>query len=140
MNLIIAGGRDFDNWPLLCESLDHILKKTPMSTITIFCGMAKGADNMGMLYATMNYIPVRRFPADWDTHGKKAGILRNQEMIDAGATHLVAFWDQKSKGTADMIKRAIKAGLAVRVVKYEPKEQNKPKYMKGISTIKREEV
>jgi hypothetical protein len=123
MNLIIAGGRDFDNWHLLWESLERILKDTDKSTITVFCGMAKGADTLGKQYALLNNIPVKLFPADWDTHGKKAGILRNQEMIDAGATHLVAFWDQKSRGTADMIKRATKAGLAVRVVKYEPKEE-----------------
>lgn len=78
---------------------------------------------LGERWAKSQNIAVKLFPADWDTHGKKAGILRNQEMIDAGATHLVAYWDQKSKGTADMIKRATKAGLAVRVVKYESKEE-----------------
>lgn len=138
MNLIIAGGRDFDNWHLLWESLERILKDTDKSTITIFCGMAKGADTLGKQYALLNNIPVKPFPADWDNldapgavikttksgkkYNSKAGILRNQEMIDAGATHLVAYWDQKSKGTADMIKRATKSGLAVRVVKYTPKE------------------
>ncbi len=118
MNLIIAGGRDFNDYDLLCQSLDHLLKNTDKSMITVFCGMAKGADNLGMLYADTHGITVKFFPADWDKHGKKAGILRNQEMIDAGATHLVAFWDQKSKGTADMIARAKRAGIQVRVINY----------------------
>lgn len=124
MNLIIAGGRDFDDYALLERSLSNILRNIDKSTITVFSGQAKGADYLGERWAKAQSprISVRWFPAKWDTHGKKAGMLRNQEMIDAGATHLVAFWDQKSKGTADMIKRATKAGLAVRVVKYEPKE------------------
>ena len=139
MNLIIAGGRDFDDYPLLCKSLDHLLKNTDKSTITVFSGQAKGADSLGEQYAKQRHIPVKHFPADWDKHGKKAGILRNQEMLDAGASHLVAFWDGVSKGTADMVNRATKAGLHIRVVKYEAKEQIKPRHSTGISNIKREE-
>jgi len=138
MNLIIAGGRDFDDYALLERSLNNILQNVDKSTITVFSGKAQGADWLGEHWAKCKGIPVKPFPADWDNldapgavikttksgkrYNSKAGILRNQEMIDAGATHLVAYWDQKSKGTADMIKRATKAGLAVRVVKYEPKE------------------
>lgn len=138
MNLIIAGGRDFDDYFLLDKSLTWFLKNVDKSTITVFSGKAQGADSLGEHWVKCKGISVKPFPADWDNldapgavikitksgkkYNSKAGILRNQEMLDAGATHLVAYWDQKSKGTADMIKRAAKAGLAVRVVKYEPKE------------------
>ena len=120
MNLIIAGERDFDDYALLCKSLDHLLKNTDKSTITVFSGQAKGADYLGERWAKSKNprILIRQFPADWDKHGKKAGILRNQEMLDAGASHLVAFWDKSSRGTKDMIDRATKAGIVVRVVDY----------------------
>lgn len=134
MNLIIAGGRDFTDYNLLCQSLDHLLKNTDKSMITVFCGKARGADSLGEDYATERGIRVKPFPADWDDitvegavikttrAGKKynarAGILRNQEMLDAGATHLVAYWDGKSKGTSDMISRAKRAGIQVRVINY----------------------
>lgn len=118
MNLIIAGGRDFDDYALLDKSLTWFLQNVDRPTLTIFSGKAKGADYLGELWAASQQIAVRLFPADWDTHGKKAGILRNQEMIDAGATHLVAFWDKKSKGTSSMISLAKKAGMQVRVVYY----------------------
>ncbi|RTL04179.1 DUF2493 domain-containing protein [Candidatus Dependentiae bacterium] len=141
MNLIIAGGRDFDDYYLLCQSLDHLLKNTDRSMITVFSGQAKGADYLGERWAKAQSprIPIRWFPANWDKHGKKAGILRNQEMLDAGATHLIAFWDGKSRGTNDMITRAKRAGIQVRVINYELKKTTKPKFYRGISNIKKEE-
>ncbi len=123
MNLIIAGGRDFDDYDLLSRELDYLLSKTPKEIITIFVGGAKGTDTLGFIYAWNNKIDYRVFMADWTVHGKKAGILRNQQMLDAGATHLVAFWDKKSRGTADMIDRAKKAGIMVRVFYYNQEEK-----------------
>ncbi len=119
MNLIIAGGRDFDDYYRLDKNLTWLLQNVDRTTLAIFSGQAKGADRLGEIWATRNGITVRQFPADWDKHGKKAGILRNQEMLDAGASHLVAFWDEKSRGTFDMISRAKKVGIHVRVVKYK---------------------
>ncbi|MFB4280831.1 SLOG family protein [Nonomuraea sp. MTCD27] len=56
-------------------------------------------------------IPV---PADWETHGRKAGPLRNQWMVDLGHDLVLAFHDGASRGTADCIRRAEKAGIPVR--------------------------
>jgi hypothetical protein len=117
MNLIIAGGRDFDNYSYLEKVLNHLLSRTDKETITIFCGKAKGADSLGERYALHNGIRVREFPADWNTHGKRAGILRNIEMGDE-ATHLVAFHDTVSRGTKQMIDYAEKKGLVVKVYNY----------------------
>lgn len=55
-------------------------------------------------------------PADWDTHGKAAGPIRNEEMAKAGADLCIAIWDGKSRGTLDMIKRATQHGIPVRIV------------------------
>ena len=54
--------------------------------------------------------------AKWDELGKKAGPIRNQEMVDAGADLCVAFWDGKSRGTLDCIKRAVVAGIPVQII------------------------
>jgi hypothetical protein len=54
--------------------------------------------------------------AKWDELGKKAGPIRNQEMVDAGADLCLAFWDGNSSGTLDCIKKAVKAGIPVRIV------------------------
>lgn len=116
MKLIIAGGRDFNNYDLLKTKLDYLLSKTTDNVI-IVSGCAKGADKLGEQYAIERGYECTLFPADWDTHGKKAGYLRNKQMAEHG-THCVLFWDGKSKGTAIMKELAEEYGLKLVVVKY----------------------
>jgi rubrerythrin len=119
--VIIAGGRDFEeprHYQMMCKEVDEFLGPYEDNhNIYIVSGMAKGADTLGIMYAESrgySYIP---FPADWDRYGKGAGHIRNQEMSDVSDA-LVAFWDKESRGTKDMIARAIKLGLVVKVVNY----------------------
>lgn len=46
-----------------------------------------------------------------------AGMNRNHSMGDS-ATHLLAFWDGKSKGTQDMIEYMTRIGKSVKVINY----------------------
>jgi hypothetical protein len=68
----------------------------------IVSGGARGVDTFGEIYARDNCIKVKVFPADWNTHGKKAGYLRNVQMAEY-ADALLAIWDGESKGTKHMI-------------------------------------
>lgn len=115
--IIIAGGRDFNNYALLKEYVDKFLSTYPSDSIEIVSGNARGADKLGERYAKEHNLPVKLFPANWDKYGKRAGYLRNQEMADY-ANMLIAFWDRKSKSTNHMINIAKKAGLIVKVVYY----------------------
>lgn len=56
-------------------------------------------------------------PADWDGKGKAAGYIRNAEMADY-ADALIAFWDDESRGTGNMIALAQDKGLKVRIISY----------------------
>jgi len=112
--VIIAGTRDFNNYPLLCRKLDYFLQN--LTNIEIVSGCARGADQMGEKYAQDHGLFIKRFPADWDSNGKAAGPIRNTQMADYG-THLVAFWDGESKGTKNMIDTAKKKGLDIRILK-----------------------
>jgi hypothetical protein len=58
---------------------------------------------------------VERHPADWQQFGRGAGPKRNQEMVDLGADICLAFMNPGSRGTADCVRRAEKAGIPVRV-------------------------
>lgn len=106
MRYIIAGGRDFNNYDILCAVMNTIKKYGPSvnKPITeIVTGDARGADTLGAQWATAHDIHVKHFPANWDEYGKSAGFIRNAEMADY-ADAAICFWDGKSKGTAHMIK------------------------------------
>lgn len=115
--VIIAGGRNFNDYNLLAKTMDHLLSKIK-DEITVVCGKARGADTLGEQYAKERGFSIRYFPANWERYGKAAGYLRNTEMAQ-NAEALVAFWDGKSLGTRHMIETAKSRGLNVRVVRYD---------------------
>ena len=117
MKVIIAGGRDFKDYDLLTRKCDDILKEVDHLDLEIVSGGARGADYLGELYAQVQSLPLKIFPADWDTHGKAAGPIRNTQMAEY-ADALIAFWDGRSRGTKHMIDTATKNNLNVRVVRY----------------------
>ena len=116
--IIIAGGRDFMDYNLLKEKTNKILQEKKVThKIVIISGCARGADTLGLRYASENAFDVEEYPADWDKYGKKAGYMRNVEMAE-NADALIAFWDGKSKGTKHMIDIATERNLPTRVIRY----------------------
>lgn len=110
MIFLVCGGRDFDDKRGLEDALDRLHAK--VNVTKIISGAANGADRMATNWAWTRGIAWQEFPADWDNHGKAAGPIRNQQMLDEGKPDgVVAF--PGGKGTADMIKRAYAAGVTV---------------------------
>jgi hypothetical protein len=118
MHLIVAGGRDFNDYSRLSKILDRIVKIIGSDELVIISGAANGADNLAIRYARESGIKLIEKPANWNKYGKRAGYIRNREMADI-ATHLLAFWDGKSKGTANMISIAESENIEVMVCRYE---------------------
>jgi hypothetical protein len=118
--IIIAGGRDFNNYKMLVDFCDNLLLEVVVTMgkdIKVVCGMADGADTLGKKYADANKFEVAEYPAEWKKYGKSAGYRRNEQMA-ANADALIAFWDGISKGTGHMIDIAKSKGLPVRVCRY----------------------
>ena len=124
--VIIAGGRDFNDYPLLKAKCDKILaSKSQTHNIVVITGAARGADSLGEQYAREKGYTIDSRPADWNAHGKSAGFIRNVQMANS-ADALIAFWDGQSKGTKHMIDTAINKGLEVRTIIY--RNMNKEEY------------
>jgi hypothetical protein len=94
MKLAIIGSRTFNNYELLYDHLEEHLNTTTM----VVSGAARGADSMGERWAKENDIETLIFPAEWDKYGKRAGYIRNEDIIK-NCDFCVAFWDGASKGT-----------------------------------------
>jgi hypothetical protein len=111
MRALVCGGRDYDDrdhvWNTLCE-LDA--ERGPFEVV--IHGRATGADSEAMIWAQGLGRKHAPFQADWHTHGRAAGPLRNQRMIDEGRPNLVIAFPG-GRGTADMVRRAKAAGVEV---------------------------
>ena len=119
--IIIAGGRDFNNYQLLIQSINEWsesgIEQFQDTELAIVSGMARGADALGVKYGDQHGIKVYEFPAEWDVYGKSAGYRRNADMAKF-SDGLLAFWDGKSKGTRHMIETMYGLGKFVKVVNY----------------------
>jgi hypothetical protein len=115
MKVIIAGGRDFNNYEFLKERCDYLFQN--QTDVEIVSGNANGADKLGEQYAIEKNYSLKIFKAEWDKYGKGAGFIRNTEMSNY-ADALIAFWDGTSKGTLHMINESRKKNLKVRIINY----------------------
>jgi hypothetical protein len=108
--VLVCGGRHYDNFKQFDAVMDflHIRNKF----VRVIHGGASGADNAAHFWAGYNRIPVDVYEAHWNRHGNAAGILRNQRMLDEGKPDLVVAFPGGA-GTADMVRRARRAGLPV---------------------------
>ena len=116
MRVLVCGSRDWTDAALILETLRGVAEVT-----VVIHGAAPGADTLAGEAARAMGIPVQAFPADWDRYGRAAGPIRNQRMLDEGHPDLVlAFHDDiaSSRGTADMFRRALAAGVQVRLVSH----------------------
>ena len=117
--VIIAGGREFQDYALLKEKCEYYLQnKLQSDNVIIVSGHASGADSLGERFAAEHGLQIELHPADWAKHGRAAGPIRNREMAES-ADALIAFWDGQSRGTKNMIDTANAKGLKVAIVRYK---------------------
>lgn len=117
--ILVCGGRDFLDYLKLRDVLDSLIDDLEdPSDVVIIQGGAKGADFLAKVYAYCwgwGGLMCEEYSADWKKDGKAAGPIRNQKMLDEGRPDLVVSFPGGS-GTADMVRRARKAGVEVIVV------------------------
>ena len=112
MKLAIIGSRTFNDYKLLQEILEQHKSKITL----VVSGAAKGADSLGEKWALENNIQTLIFPADWGKYGKRAGYIRNEDIIK-NCDYCIAFWDGESKGTKHSISLCKKYNKSCQIVK-----------------------
>jgi uncharacterized phage-like protein YoqJ len=113
VTIAIVGSRDFSNPDLVRVFIKKLAEKDP-STI-ILSGGARGVDTWAVETAQSVGLKTEVILADWEKHGKAAGMIRNTTLVER-ADKIVAFWDEGSKGTLDTILKAKKMGKIVIVI------------------------
>lgn len=113
MVILVTGGRDFTDYERVVKVLDEVCRWSKDGHIHIVNGAARGADQLATKWAQergekCTEVPVTK--AEWDQHGKVAGFLRNQKMLDLfHPDQGVVF--PGGNGTQDMLERLFRAGV-----------------------------
>ena len=120
MIILVTGDRNWADYRMIRNALAayvlSIPDEYPSTFIRVVHGAARGADRLAGYAAKSIGADLVEYPADWAKYGHAAGLIRNQFMLDSEKVDLVlAFHDdlENSKGTKDMVNRALKAGIKV---------------------------
>jgi len=114
MRVLVCGSRKWKDY----DKVYRVLKSMAPRVKLVIEGGAPGADTCAREAAKELRLPWVEFPADWMKYGKAAGPKRNQEMLDKAKPTLVLAFHEDWKlgvGTQDMITRALKAKLPIRI-------------------------
>jgi hypothetical protein len=128
MRLAIIGSRVFTDYGYLESKLEGMEK----IVTCVVSGGAMGADFLGEKWAKSKGIETKIIYPDWKKWGKRAGFLRNEDIIKESDV-VVAFWDGESKGTKNSI--IIAESSNKEVIVYNFKENEDYPKMSNINSI-----
>lgn len=121
ITVLVCGGRGYPRRDRVFRALDDLAEQSeenPLgeTMVTVVHGdCPTGADRWADEWALVNWAPCKRYPAAWDVHGRSAGPIRNQQMLNDSKPDLVLAFPG-GPGTADMVQRARMAGVEVREI------------------------
>ena len=113
--ILVTGSRDWDAPDTIAYALRYLVECENVADDAVLVSGAcpTGADRIAEGIWLSLGRPIELHPADWLTHGKKAGFVRNDEMVKAGADICLAFIKNESKGATMTAELAGKAGIPV---------------------------
>lgn len=122
--ILVTGDREWDDIKRVVE----VLETYRPGTILVH-GACRGADIICAAVGEALGFEVRPYPADWDTHKKAAGPIRNRQMLkeehkpDEPIDVVLAFHNdiENSKGTADMLDCIVKTDIPWELIKSHPR-------------------
>lgn len=111
--VLITGSREWSDRFFIQNKIEDLSLRG--NIVIVHGGCKKGVDEIVNNYCLYENIEQEIYTAKWEKHGKRAGILRNQQMVDTKPDLCLSFWNGKSTGTKDCINKVIKAKIPINI-------------------------
>lgn len=109
VHVIVCGGRDYSDQAAAYDALDAFHAHTSIHLLVH--GAARGADTIAEQWADCRGVLTERVHADWETHGKSAGPIRNMAMLKgllrSGGESFAVLAFPGGRGTDHMVSIAV---------------------------------
>lgn len=122
--ILVTGSRDWDDWRRVISAL---VEHWDYSVTIVHGACPTGADEItdwlckNLFWHLECIMEVERHPADWEKYGRRAGFIRNDQMVQLGADICLAFIRNGSKGATMTADIAEAAGIPVlRIIQNDP--------------------
>ena len=112
----ISGSRGFTHYESFKKAVLFYISSIKEDVQFVSGGAHSGADKLIEKFCIEESDHLIVHLPDYETHGKKAPILRNTFIVD-DSDMMIFFWDGKSRGTKDTIEKAKNKGIPIRIVK-----------------------
>lgn len=134
IRVLVCGSRTWTDQGIISTVLMGFLEEAivGMGNLVVIEGCAPGADSFahhffdgpceapgGGTHAAHVNVTHEHYPADWEKYGKRAGYIRNQQMLDEGRPDVVVAFraNGESRGTDMMLDLARLAGIRTYVIR-----------------------
>lgn len=119
MRIAVVGSRGYTDAEFIHKILNSVRSQIvdmigDDDNMVIVSGGARGVDTIAENWAKSKGIQTLIFLPDWNQYGRKAGFIRNQDIVK-NSDWVIAFWDGVSNGTRSSIELAKKYGIHVDV-------------------------
>lgn len=112
--LLVTGSRDWDNEQTISRALfGYWYDAGKPGDLVLVHGAARGADLLAAQCWEKQGFWTEAHPADWNGLGKRAGIVRNLQMLDLEPEHVLAFIKNNSRGASHCAAEAERRGIPV---------------------------
>ena len=114
--LLVTGSRDWSDVQVITRELEIVQAHEGEQVVLVSGHCPSGADKIAEEVAVKFGWMIERHPADWKTHGKRAGFVRNAEMVEKGADYCLAFVKDNSAGASNTVVKARIAKIPTKVL------------------------
>jgi hypothetical protein len=127
MKLVLTGSRAWDDAKTIRGALDAVarglVEARDPELVVRHGACPNGADAIADMWVrswmdSALHVTADRHPALWRKFGKRAGIVRNEQMIALGCSLVLAFIRDDSPGATHCAELASDAGIPLRVWRY----------------------
>jgi hypothetical protein len=123
VRVLVTGSRNWVDRDAIKAEMVRVMGTTAPQEMILVSGAQRSWDRMAQVFYGADYLAeqvaedlgwiIEQYPADWDTHGRAAGPIRNAVMVKTGADVCLAFPMTGSRGTIDCMRRAKVARIPV---------------------------
>lgn len=113
--VLVTGSRGWTDWNVLCDALNQAEADAGELITIVHGGCPSGADAMADDWGRIAVRAIERYPAQWSTLGRRAGFVRNAEMVASGPDRCLAFILGGSPGATHCVGLAREAGIPTKV-------------------------
>lgn len=112
--ILITGSRTWTDRAVIVQALKEAYESLPGPVILVSGACPSGADAICEDIWKRQGLPIERHPAKWNVHGKRAGFIRNAEMVNTTPDICLAFIKDESRGASMTASLAEQSGIPTR--------------------------